>query len=125
VWRRFFIGAVSAIASFAADPVPSVAALEVSAFTVSRWSNGDTFDFGPTLRLTETSGKSGAWVTSLEFHLDDMGPAGNVPVWPVRKRVDAGTTRKISPYLRGDYEFWLLRYQSSSMTSRNIERTTL
>jgi hypothetical protein len=104
-------------------PGPSVAALEVSAFTVSRWGNGGTFDFGPTLRLTETSGKSGAWVISLEFHLDDIGAAGNVPAWSVRKRVDAGMTREINPYLGGDYEFWILRRPDAERVSVVISFT--
>jgi hypothetical protein len=83
-----------------------VASLAVEAFTVIGSRNGEWFEFQPALRLTETSGKSGAWVTSLNFHLDDIGPAGGVPGWPVHKRVDAGATRDmIDPDVYGDYEF--------------------
>ena len=84
---------------------PPVASLAVDAFTVIGSRTEDWFEFQPALRLTETSGKSGAWVTSMNFHLDDIGPAGSVPAWPVHKRVNAGATRDmIDPDVYGDYE---------------------
>lgn len=88
-------------------PGPSTAVVAVEAFAVSGTIRGDWFNYRPTVRLTETSGKSGAWVTSLSFHLDDIGPAGNVPVWNVRKRIEAGATRDmigIGSYGDPDFE---------------------
>jgi hypothetical protein len=98
--------AISVVGPPAPSPGRPVASLAVEAFTVIGSRNGEWFEFLPTLRLTETSGQSGAWVTSLNFHLDDIGPAGRVPGWPVDKHVAAGATRDmIDPDVYGGYEF--------------------
>jgi hypothetical protein len=90
----------------APSPGPPVASLAVDAFTVIGSRKDDWFEFQPALRLIETSGKSGAWVTAINFHLDDIGAAGSVPPWPVHKRMNAGATRDmIDPDFYGDYEF--------------------
>ena len=119
--------------SVAGPPAPSpgrpVASLAVEAFTVigSRHFdsyNGEWFEFQPALRLTETSGKSGAWVTSMNFHLDDIGPAGAVPPWQVTKRVDAGATRDmIDPDVYGDYELLISGHTDAQRVSVVISFT--
>lgn len=88
-------------------PGPSIAVISVEAFAVGGTTRGDWFNYRPTVRLNETSGQSGAWVTSLSFHLEDIGLAGNVPVWNVRKRIEAGATRDmigIGSYGDPDFE---------------------
>jgi hypothetical protein len=111
------------------SPGPPVASLAVEAFTVigSRHDdslNGEWFEFQPALRLSETSGKSGAWVTSINFHLDDIGPAGAVPPWGVKKRVDAGATRDmIGPDVYGDYEFSISGHTDAQRVSVVISFT--
>ena len=119
--------------SVAGPPAPSpgqpVASLAVEAFTVigSRHFdsfNGEWFEFQPALRLTETSGQSGAWVTSMNFHLDDIGPAGSVPPWQVKKRVNAGATRDmIDPDVYGDYELLISGHTDAQRVSVVISFT--
>ena len=114
--------------SVAGPPAPSpgrpVASLAVEAFTVIGSRNGEWFEFQPALRLTETSGKSGAWVTSMNFHLDDIGPAGAVPPWQIKKRVDAGATRDmIDPDVYGDYELLISGHTDAQRLSVVISFT--
>jgi len=63
-------------------------------------------------------------VTSINFHLDDIGPAGTVPPWQVKKRVDAGTTRDmISPDVYGDYELLISGHTDAQRVSVVISFT--
>ena len=99
-------------------PGRPVASLAVEAFTVIVSRNGEWFELQPALRLTETSGKSGAWVTSMNFQLDEIGPAGAVPPWQVKKRVDAGATRDmIDPDVYGDYKLLISGHTDAQRVS--------
>ena len=96
IFAGVVIGTSMALAACSGGPVaPSVslapAALAVARFTVLGLrpdGRGNFWCAVSSLALTETGGRSGAWVTGLQFHLVDGS-------FPVHKRVGAGATSEL------------------------------
>jgi hypothetical protein len=103
----------------ASVPGKSTALVTVEDFTVTsapvRFSSGVRISYIPRIRLKVGSGSPGILVTSIDFHLEDIGATGNVPPWPFRKRVEPGTTRDLIEDFYGEPEFEM---DSSAQTSR-------
>jgi len=98
----------------------SLAIVSVETFTVSSAPvvfpvSGVRISYIPRIRLKENSGATGILITSIDFHLDDIGATGNLPKWPVRKRIEAGGTRDLIEDVYGEAEFEM---DSSLQTAR-------
>lgn len=98
----------------------SIAVLAVEQFDIAATRDGSLFVFVPRLRVAETSGRSGAWVTSLAFFVDD---GRTWPTWRIHKRVAPSTARDLIAMLGSYPEFEFDSPGDASRISVAIEFT--
>ena len=89
-------------------PGPSTATLQIGRFSVDRYMRDiHVYDYNPLLRLEESAGLSGAWILSWQFHLEGVGPSGNVPVAYLDRWIPALGRVEMIDVFYGDPDYYV------------------